>query len=74
MALQDLSAELGAAGSGRVVAIKCDVTKEQEVLALFERVRRELGGADVLVNNAGLAHNEPLLSGDTSQWRDMLEV
>ena len=71
--VQALSSELGAADSGKVVAFKCDVTKEQEVVALFEKAR-ELGGADVLVSNAGLAHNEPLLSGETSQWREMMEV
>ena len=56
------------------MAIKCDVCKEEEVLAMFEQVKRELGGADVVICNAGLAHNEPLLSGNTSQWREMMEV
>ena len=65
--------ELSTGGSGKVVALKCDVSKEEEVLTLFERVK-EMGGADVLVCNAGLAHSEPLLSGDTSQWREMIEV
>ena len=73
-ATQALSSELGAAGTGKVVAVKCDVSKEEEVLAMFERVRSELGGADVLVCSAGLAHNEPLLSGNTGQWREMMEV
>lgn len=57
-----------------MVSIKCDVCKEEEVLALFEQVKKELGGVDVLICNAGLAHNEPLLSGNTSQWREMTEV
>ena len=68
--LQDLAAELGAGGQGKVVAVKCDVTKEEEVVAMFERVVRELKGVDVLVSNAGLAHSEPLLTGTTSQWRE----
>ena len=49
------------------------MSKEEEVLSLFERVK-EMGGADVLICNAGLAHKEPLLSGDTDQWREMMEV
>ena len=56
------------------MAIKCDVSKEEEVLAMFEQVKRELGGADVIICNAGLGWNEPLLSGNTSQWREMMEV
>ena len=74
--IQELSAELTAAagGDGRVVPIRCDLTKEEEILAMFEQIKKELGGVDILVNNAGLAHNEPLLSGSTSQWREMVEV
>lgn len=56
------------------MAIKCDVTKEEEVLALFEQVKRDMGVVDVLICNAGLAHEEPLLSGNTSMWREMMEV
>ena len=32
------------------------------------------GGVDVCVNNAGLAHDAPLFSGTTSDWKEMLEV
>ena len=54
--------------------MRCDVRKEQEVVAMFERAVREFGGVDVMISNAGLAHSEPLLTGDTSQWREMMEV
>ena len=56
------------------MAVKCDVTKEEDVLAVFEVAKAQLGGVDVCVNNAGLAHEAPLLSGATSEWRNMLEV
>ena len=71
---QALSSELTASGGGKVVAVKCDVRNEEEVVAMFEKAVKELGGVDVLVSNAGLAHNEPLLTGNTSQWREMIEV
>ena len=61
-------------GSGKVVAVKCDVRREEEVVAMFEKAVRELGGVDVLISNAGLANNEPLLTGSTAGWREMLEV
>lgn len=34
----------------------------------------KFGGVDVCVNNAGLAHDAPLFSGETESWREMLEV
>ena len=70
---QALSSELSTAGA-KVVAIKCDVTKEHGILAMFEQIQSQLGTISVLVNNAGLAHNAPLLTGETSQWREMVEV
>jgi len=60
--------------SGRLLAVKCNVRIEEEVVAAFKKAEEEFGGVDVCVNNAGLAHNAPLLSGDTEDWRDMLEV
>jgi 3-oxoacyl-[acyl-carrier protein] reductase len=39
---------------GEAVAIAADVTKGAEVRALGDRVSSEFGGADVLVNNAGV--------------------
>ena len=48
--------------------------QEQEVKEVFQFARTQFGGVDVCVNNAGLAHNTPMLSGKTNEWRDMLEV
>lgn len=44
--MQDLE-ELGA------IALKMDITKEEEVVAGVERINAERGGTDILVNNAG---------------------
>ena len=54
--------------------MKCDVAKEDEVKAMFDAAKAQFGGVDVCVNNAGLAHSAPLLSGSTDDWRNMLEV
>ena len=42
------------AGGGTAIALRADVADEDQVLALFERVDRELGRLTGLVNNAGV--------------------
>jgi NAD(P)-dependent dehydrogenase (short-subunit alcohol dehydrogenase family) len=42
------------AGGGKAVALQGDVADEQQVLALFEQVDRQLGRLTALVNNAGI--------------------
>ncbi|XP_052257591.1 dehydrogenase/reductase SDR family member 11-like isoform X2 [Dreissena polymorpha] len=59
---------------GTLEAITCDVAKEDEIIAMFSEIKNKYGGVDVCVNNAGLSHNAPLLSGETEQWRNMFEV
>ncbi|KAK3089027.1 hypothetical protein FSP39_000244 [Pinctada imbricata] len=59
---------------GRLVPVKCDVACEEEVLSMFDKAKEEFGGVDVMINNAGLSHYSPLLSGRTEDWRHMLEV
>ena len=41
---------------------------------MFETIKTNHGRLDVCVNNAGLAHQAPILSGETWQWRNMLDV
>lgn len=53
---------------------RCDLRDEASIDALFESLRRDHGGVDVLINNAGLGRHAPLMSGSTEHWREMLEV
>ena len=48
--VEETAAAVTAAG-GRGVAVVCDHTDDAQTTALFERVRAESGGLDVLVNN-----------------------
>lgn len=41
-------------------AIPCDIGDPQSVRALFAQVREELGGLDILINNAALATPNPI--------------
>lgn len=39
---------------GKAIAVQADVSREDEIVALFETVDREMGRVSVLVNNAGI--------------------
>lgn len=65
-----LAAELG----GGAIAIEADVTDRDSIVAAAERVRSELGGADVLVNNAGVMLLAPFTSDQQAEHRQMVEV
>jgi NAD(P)-dependent dehydrogenase (short-subunit alcohol dehydrogenase family) len=58
---QEFSAELSTA-PGKLYPLKCDITKENDVLFTFTWVKKQLGGVDILINNAGV-FNEILLQG-----------
>jgi 2-deoxy-D-gluconate 3-dehydrogenase len=65
----------GVASAGRrAIVVPTDVTRYDEVEALVERARAELGGLDVLVNNSGVARVKPLVEWAPSEWHDLLDV
>jgi NADP-dependent 3-hydroxy acid dehydrogenase YdfG len=68
--IQALADELG----GGAIAIEADVTDRESVVAAAERVQRELGGADVLVNNAGVMLTAPFSSDQREEHRRMVET
>ena len=55
--IDEAAAEVSSAG-GKGIAVACDLADDTQVKALFERVEREHGGLDVLVNNAAFLHND----------------
>jgi NAD(P)-dependent dehydrogenase (short-subunit alcohol dehydrogenase family) len=60
------TAEIINAAGGSAVALRVDHTVEKEVEALFQRVHREHGRLDVLVNS--IAGEDPLMSQWCSFW------
>ena len=58
---QRMAAELSAAG-GRAHAVACDVASEADYKHMVETTLAQLGGLDIVVNNAGTTHrNKPAL-------------
>ena len=54
--------------------MKCDVCNEDEIKSVFSSAKDQFGGIDVCINNAGISLNAPLLTGDTKDWKNMLDV
>ena len=43
------------------LAVKADVAKSRQVAAMFERIKKQYGRVDVLVNNAGIGLDNPVV-------------
>ncbi len=58
----------------RCLAIKCDVTKEDEIKKAVEQTINKFGKIDILVNNAGVAANAPAEEMTEAQWDQVLDT
>lgn len=73
-----------AQGPGRVVTVRADMTREDEVQGIVDAALRAFGGFDVVVNNAGTGPHivrpnyitVPLKSWDVpvDKWRRIIEI
>lgn len=64
---------------GQGIPVRCDHTDEAQVAALFERVDREQGRLDLLVNNAWGGHQNhvealPFWEQPTAHWEGMFQA
>lgn len=69
------TAEAVAAETGRrVIAIPCDVTKEDQVEAMVARTVAEFGRLDLLVANAGIVLSGAVDEFDAAKWQLVINV
>ncbi|HKI40710.1 MAG TPA: SDR family NAD(P)-dependent oxidoreductase [Mycobacterium sp.] len=66
--IEALAAELGATA----IAIRADVTDRDSLLAAAERVQSELGGADILINNARMMLLGPFSADQHDDYAPMM--
>ncbi|MFE1202647.1 bifunctional aldolase/short-chain dehydrogenase [Streptomyces sp. NPDC058762] len=70
----DLNAENAAAvaeelgGDDKAVAVRVDVTSEEQIAEAFEAAVLAFGGVDLVVNNAGISISKPLLETTAKDW------
>jgi glucose 1-dehydrogenase len=68
-----LADEIKAAG-GRAIAVGADVSREEDVAALFEACLREFGAVDILVANSGMQKDAPLTEMTLDDWNKVIAV
>jgi NAD(P)-dependent dehydrogenase (short-subunit alcohol dehydrogenase family) len=68
-ALQGVADELAADRGGKVVPIRCDVTRPEQVNSMVDRVVAELGGIDIAVCNAGIITVVPMLEMSPEEFQ-----
>jgi NAD(P)-dependent dehydrogenase (short-subunit alcohol dehydrogenase family) len=68
---KDTAAEVG---PEHVLPVHCDVTKEDEVKALFEAALAEFGRVDAVLNVAGIGEATPITDVTMEQYDKVLDV
>jgi len=63
-----------AKGGGHAIAVRADVSKEDQVQAMFQRAIEAFGSVDILVNNAGLQRDAPLHEMTLKDWQLVVDV
>src|SRR5262249_49606137 len=57
-----------------VTTYECDLENPDEIENFFERIRREIGSVDVLINNAGIIEVGPLDTMDLADYANAMQV
>ncbi len=59
---------------GRAAAAMADVSDPAAVAAMMDRIRRDFGGPDIVVSNAGLRRQTAFVEMSYAEWREILSV
>lgn len=59
---------------GEALAVKCDVSKKEEVDAMIKKAIEAFGRIDILVNNAGICQFKPFLEITEEEWNKTIDI
>jgi glucose 1-dehydrogenase len=59
---------------GAAMAVRADVSREDDVAAMFDTMLSAWSAIDILVNNAGLQRDAPVTEMTLAQWNSVLAV
>ncbi|MBC6490120.1 3-ketoacyl-ACP reductase [Flavihumibacter stibioxidans] len=71
--LEELAAEITSKGVKCSIAV-ADVSNMQEVNSAVEKINKELGLVDILINNAGIASFGKFLELQPAEWENIIRV
>ncbi|MDU2354750.1 MAG: SDR family NAD(P)-dependent oxidoreductase, partial [Anaerococcus sp.] len=57
-----------------VIAIKADVSKEDEVNMMFDVAEKNFSNVDILINNAGISHFSLIQDIEFDIWKDVINT
>ena len=61
-------------GGGRAIFLRCDVTKARDCQQAVQQTVSELGGLDILFNNAGIVRRASVLETSEEEWDRVMAV
>lgn len=72
--LTEVADEINKLKNGKALAVKTDITNEQDVKNAVKKAKDAFDHVDVLVNNAGQMLTGPVRSGKVDEWDQMIDV
>ncbi len=58
----------------KAFAFQADVSKEDQILAMFQKMFKEFGTIDILVNNAGVQKDAPFEKMTLADWQRVIDI
>ncbi len=74
MDAEGIASELCSKRFGSAIVMDADVSKEDQVRAMMERVAEEFGGLDFLINNAAILRDRTIAKMATEDWQAVIDV
>jgi 2-keto-3-deoxy-L-fuconate dehydrogenase len=71
VAVLDLEPEKAA---GDVISLKCDVSDDASVRKAVEEAARQMGGIDIVANNAGVGAQGTIEDNDDEEWHRVFDI
>ena len=63
-----------AAAGGQALAVEADLSRQESVAPMFDRIEREFGAVDYLVNNASINRDVLLAFMSDEQWDEVIDT